>query len=483
MRTHLAVVCCIIVVTASAAAGPLLADPVADQMRKVRDTVAPSTVVVSYYVEREDGGRADARVLGTVVGQGNLVMFHSAAIPSQIALTQFHDFKVVVTKGDDLKTYDAEYLGKDDQAQVAFVRITDPLAVALPVLAFDEKVKIDVGDAVLSFAMLGEPDGYERVVQLTRISGQIEQPVVTYITSNGLGAPGTPVITLDGKVIGIIGMVRLNRGTNARPNLATVEVVWPTERFLERLKNPPKGGAMIKRPWIGIQTITPVTKDLAEYFKLGDRRGVIIGQVVEHSPAEKAGLKSEDIILAINGKDIKGTEGQLVENFGNDIRERKIGEVLTFDVWRAGKISPLKVTLAEQPKSAAEAERYRLSSFGLTVREMVLQDRLARELPPAETGVVVAFVDNAGWAHDGGLRADDIIKKVQDKDTPTLADFKKVFQEETKNKPKEIVLFVLRGTKETQLVRIEPRWEAPKPKTDTPPEKKPEGAEEPKPKQ
>jgi S1-C subfamily serine protease len=457
-------------------AAPLLADPMADQMRKVRDTVAPSTVVVSYYVERDDGGRADARVLGTVVGQGNLILFSSAAIPSQIPLTQFHDFKVIVTKGDDLKTFDAEYLGKDEQAQVAFVRITDPQAPALPVLAFDEKVKIEVGDAVLSFAMLGEPDGYERVVQSTRISGRIEQPVTTYVTANGLGAPGTPVITLDGKRVGIIGLVRLNRGTNARPNWATVAVVWPTERFIERLKNPPKGGAMVKRPWIGIQTLTAVTKDLAEYFKLGDRRGVIIGQVIPQSPAEKAGLKPEDIILAVNGKDLKGTEGQLVENFGNDIRERKIGEVLTFDVWRAGKIEPLKVTLAEQPPGPAEAERYRIASFGLTVREMVLQDRLTRELPPTETGVVVAFVDSAGWAQDGGLRTDDIIKKVQDKDAPTLADFKKVFQEETKNKPKEIVLFVLRGTKETQLVRLEPRWDAAKPKTDAAPEKKPEGA-------
>lgn len=455
---------------------PLLADPMADQMRKVRDAVAPSTVVVSYYVERDDGGRADARVLGTVVGQGNLILFSSVAIPSQIALTQFHDFKVIVTKGDDLKTFDAEYLGKDEQAQVAFVQVTDPQAPPLPVLSFDEKVKIDVGDPVLSFAMLGEPDGYGRVVQSTRISGRIDQPITTYVASSGLGSPGTPVIMLDGKVVGIIGLVRLNRGTNARPNWATVEVVWPTERFIERLRNPPKGGAMVKRPWIGIQTLTAVTKDLAEYFKLGDRRGVIIGQVVPQSPAEKAGLKPEDIILAVNGKDLKGTEGQLVENFGNDIRERKIGEVLTFDVWRAGKIEPLKVTLAEQPPGPAEAERYRIASFGLTVREMVLQDRLTRELPPTETGVVVAFVDSAGWAQDGGLRTDDIIKKVQAKDTPTLADFKRVFQEETKNKPKEIVLFVLRGTKETQLVRLEPRWDAAKPKTDAPPGKKPEGA-------
>jgi hypothetical protein len=112
----------------------------ADQMRKVRDAVAPSTVVVSYYVERDDGGRADARVLGTVVGQGNLILFSSVAIPSQIALTQFHDFKVIVTKGDDLKTFDAEYLGKDEQAQVAFVQVTDPQAPPLPVLSFDEKV-------------------------------------------------------------------------------------------------------------------------------------------------------------------------------------------------------------------------------------------------------------------------------------------------------------------------------------------------------
>jgi len=466
--------------TITLSAAPLRADPTADQIRKVRDALVPSTVVVSYYVDRDDGSRSDARIIGTVVGPGNLVMFSSAAIPSQIALTQFHDFKAIVTKGDDLMTFDAEYLGKDDQAQVAFLRITDPKAPPLPVIAFEQNAKPQTGDPVVSLTMLGEPDGYDRIIQASRVAGRIDQPVVTYLCAGGLGMLGTPVLTLEGKVIGIVGIVRLNRATNARPNWSNVEVIWPTERFMERLKNPPKGGGLVKRPWMGIETLTPVTKDLAEYFKLGDRRGVIIGHVVEKGPAEQAGLKAEDIVLAVNGKDIRGTEGQLVENFTNDIRERKIGEVLTLNVWRADKIETLKLTLAEQPKSAAEAERFRIASFGLTVREMVLGDRLTRELPTAETGVVVGFVDGGGWAHDGGLRADDIIKKVQDKDTPTLAEFKKVFSEEVKKKPKEIVLFVLRGTKETQLVRIEPRWDAAKP-PEKPPEKKPEGEGQPKP--
>lgn len=436
------------------------ADPLADQMRKVQAAVEPSTVIVSFYVERDDGAKADARVLGVVVGEGNLVMFSSAAIPSQLATSQFQDFKVIVTKGNDLREFEAEYLGKDDQSQVAFLRVTAAGAPALPVLGFDEKATVQVGDPLVSFDNLGEPDAYGRVAQLSRVAVRIEQPVPTYLCAGGLGLPGTPVVTLDGRAVGIVGFARLNRGTNARPKWAMVEVLWPAERFIERIKTPPEGGKMVKHPWLGVQTMTPVTKDLAEYFKLGDRRGVVIGQVVEKSPAEKGGLRAEDVVLSVNGKDITGTEGQLVENFANDIRQRKIDEEVTFEVWRGGKIEKIKITLVRQPKSPAEAERYRQKQFGLTVREMVLEDQLSRELPTDETGVVVAFLDPAGWAQDAGLDAGDIIKKVQDKDTSTLEAFKKVFEDEVAKKPKEIVVFVLRGKKDTQIIRIEPRWDA-----------------------
>jgi len=445
---------CVTALAASAA----VADPVGDQVRQVYEKVVPSTVIVSFYIQREGGERVGAHVLGTVINRNNVVMFSSAAIPSQVALSQFKDFAVIVSEGNDLAEYQADYLGKDEQAQVAFLKVNDEKAPKLPPLRFDKDATISVGDAVVSVDNLGEPDAYTRVCQMTRVAARIEQPVETYLCTSGLGSPGTPVATLDGKVVGIVGLVRLNQGTNAQPKWSLAKVVWPVERFAERLKNLPKGGKSVRQAWLGVHTLTPVTNELAEYFKLGDRCGVVVGQVIEDSPADKAGIKAEDIILGVAGKPISGTEGQLVENFMNDIRQRKVGEKVALEVWRDGKTRTCTVTLGPEPKSAAEAERYANPQFGLTVREMVIGDRLRRELPKDETGVVVAFLQPAGWAADGGLRRGDIIKRVQDQDTPDLTTFKKVFQGEMKKKPQEIVLFVLRGNKDTALVRIEPRW-------------------------
>jgi len=451
-----------LVAVALLAAVPAAADEMADQIRKVQAKVAPATVIVSFYIEREDGARAGAHVLGTVVGKDNLVMFSSAAIPSEFALSQFHDFKVKVTDGLDVNAYEAEYLGKDNQAQAAFVRVTDPKTPALPVLVFNEKAKVRVGDPLVSVANLGEPDGFARLLQPVRVVARIDQPVTTYLCTKGLGAPGSPVVTLDGKVVGIVGLVRLNQATNARPKWSVAQVLWPVERFIERLRNPPKGGKSVKQAWVGVHTLTPVTKDLAEYFKLGEGRGVVVGHVIEGSPADKAGLKPEDIILSVDGTAVSGTEGQLVENFINTIRQRDVGEKLTFEVWREGKTRQVAVTLAPAPKGPGEAERYAIEPFGMTVRELVASDRMARELPQDETGVVVLFLKPAGWAADGGLRMGDIIKKVQDRPTPDLKTFRKIFDDEVAQKPKEVVLFVLRGKKDTQLVRIEPRWDADK---------------------
>ncbi|HOI56614.1 MAG TPA: PDZ domain-containing protein [Phycisphaerae bacterium] len=438
-----------------------VADATAETLRTVLDKVQPSLVIVSFYIEADDGRKAEARFLGSVVGENNLVMFTSLVIRDNVAISQYKDFRVIVPGAVDGKSYTAEYLGKDDVAQVAFVRVTDPSAPKLPPLEF-EAAELQIGDPVVGFGNLGEPDAYKVMVQDTRVQVVIDKPFRLYPVDGDLGVPGTPVVTFDGKVVGLATIYVFNRGTNAQPQAGRTQIVWPTERFLERMKNPPEGGQQVKRPWMGVAGLEAVSEDLAEYHGLGERRGVVVGRIIAGSPSDKAGIKVEDLILSIGGKDIKGTEGQLVTAFQNEIRERKVGETVDVEVFRDGKVVPLKVTLEPQPKSEAEAVRYRNKQFGLGVRELVLDDTLVRELPNDEKGVIVHFIDSSGWADAAGLSDGDIIKKVQDREIAGIEDFERIFKEEVEKKPKEIVLFVLRGLKDkqTQLLRMEPRWDA-----------------------
>jgi len=131
-----------------------VADATAETLRTVLDKVQPSLVIVSFYIEADDGRKAEARFLGSVVGENNLVMFTSLVIRDNVAISQYKDFRVIVPGAVDGKSYTAEYLGKDDVAQVAFVRVTDPSAPKLPPLEF-EAAELQIGDPVVGFGNLG----------------------------------------------------------------------------------------------------------------------------------------------------------------------------------------------------------------------------------------------------------------------------------------------------------------------------------------
>lgn len=459
-RRTLTILAAMAALLAAATAGAR-ADDLADRIRAVTERVSRSLVTVSYYVERDDGSRVDARVLACVAGPENLVMMSSQAISDAVPMDQYKEFKIIVSDGTDLETYDATYLGKDDTAQVAFLRTSDASAPALPVLEFVEAPQFGIGTPVLTFGSLGEPDAYKLLVRMGRISTVLAKPFTMPMVDGNLGVLGTPVVTLDGKAVGIVGMHVLDRGESAGQNrMQRVQVIWPTERFAERLADPPTEGRRIRRAWLGVAELNPLTKDMAEFYGLGERRGVIVGRIIEGTPADRFGLKPADIILAIDGSDIAGAEGQLVRFFQNELKQKSVGQEVTFEVFRDGQTQQVKVTLGEEPLSAGEAARYENKQFGLKVRELVLLDTVLRELPRDEPGVMVDYVEPAGWAADGELAEGDIIKKVQDLPVEDVEAFEKVFEDAIAEKPEEVVLFVLRGKKETRLIRIEPRWDS-----------------------
>ena len=203
------------------------------------------------------------------------------------------------------------------------------------------------------------------------------------------------------------------------------------------------------------------SRELAEDFGLpADSGGMIIGGVVEESPAAKAGLRVGDVILGFRGvtlKPMNRAQGIFLEQAAQVVTADKVGMV----VWRDGEKLEVTLTAASPPKAAAQAERVMLSEIGMGVREIVLDDRFNLRLPKGEAGVVCESVAQATPASDAGLMPGDVLKKLNDEEIRDLSAFRKAFRALVKKQPEEVYFTVLRGGRDTLLCRMRPRWSGP----------------------
>jgi serine protease Do len=158
----------------------------------------------------------------------------------------------------------------------------------------------------------------------------------------------------------------------------------------------------VNRGRIGV-AIQGVNRDLAESFGLDRPRGALVSSVEPGSPAEKAGIKSGDVILAVDGKAVD----QSVD-LPRIVGETKPGTALALQVWRKGATQDLRVTVGEMPAekvaAAAAGDEAKQAKLGVSVRPLTAEERKARGL---DAGVVVETVD--GPAAKAGIRQGDVI--------------------------------------------------------------------------
>jgi serine protease Do len=158
----------------------------------------------------------------------------------------------------------------------------------------------------------------------------------------------------------------------------------------------------VTRGRIGV-AIQGVNRDLAESFGLDRPRGALVSSVEPGSPAEKAGIKSGDVILAVDGKAVD----QSVD-LPRIVGETKPGTALALQVWRKGATQDLRVTVGEMPAekvaAAAAGDEAKQAKLGVSVRPLTAEERKARGL---DAGVVVETVD--GPAAKAGIRQGDVI--------------------------------------------------------------------------
>ncbi|MBI4244206.1 MAG: PDZ domain-containing protein [Planctomycetes bacterium] len=237
-----------------------------------------------------------------------------------------------------------------------------------------------------------------------------------------------------------------------------------TKNILDLIKN--RSNLITKSSWTGIIEFDAVNQETASFLgiKSGDNTyGILVNEVVQGSPAHKAGLRSGDVLNKWDNESIKATTNEEVIEFKNKLSAIPAGTEVDIQYKRfgSGKTSTKssKITLETAPKSAKEAQTYHNESFG-TVFAEVTQDIVSSSAYLNENhigNVTVRDTESGGWFEMGGLRDMDIVLKINNKQTSSLADVKDALEQIEKEKPKDI-LFLIERAAETQFIKISPNW-------------------------
>jgi serine protease Do len=331
--------------------------------------------------------------------------------------------EVEVTLWDD-RSFSAKVIGTDAKTDIAVVKVEANDLVPAKVGDSD---KIEVGDWVVAS---GSPFGLTQTVTSGIISakGRSGVGIVEYedfIQTDAAINPGNsggPLVNLQGEVIGINTAIASRNGS-----FAGVGFSIPSN-LVTKIMHSIIDDGKVERGWLGA-AIQDLSKDLADSFGYDSTHGVLIGQVVPGSPAEKAGLKSGDIVVKFNGRQQKSAN-----NFRNQVAGTKPNTSAKLEVMRDGKPVTLTVkigTLEEKLTSheegaddVASQEEEGVTHLGMTVRN--LTPDLAQQLKVGEgiQGVVVSDVEAGSLAEEAGLRAGVVVMSVNGQPVQNVAQFK-----------------------------------------------------------
>jgi serine protease Do len=374
----------------------------------------------------------------------------------------------IAPAGTSEKTYPAEFLGMDVPSGLAFVKATGGSWEAI---SFVPSVTVKPGQPVYSAGLVGG-EGIRPVgVAMARVSAvlNIPEPLV-FVTGGTLMGIGAPVLTEDGKAIGLVdrqlylnyrAMVSGRAATMPLQSLQSASFFTPVDDFAYVLTNIPTGGAIRMIPWLGIGKMDAVTPATAGLLGLTGP-GIVIDQVFPGHPADKAGLHNRDVIVELDGRALEdfGNPAFTVKAFIDRIARKKEGDTADLTVLRDGQSQHLKVVLGTTPDLPSTANRYQSMRLGLAVREKVALDRFLDTTSAADQpGLIVLAVAPSGPAEAATLQADDVITKVNGQDVTTAKSVKEIVEDALVKDANATVNLVVRRGNQTLDIRIHPRAE------------------------
>ena len=324
--------------------------------------------------------------------------------------------EITVSLGDR-REYKAEVIGADERSDVALLKID---AENLPVLKIGRSKDLRVGEWVVA---IGSPFQLRFSVTSGIVSAKgrsipngSDSTYVPFIQTDvaiNPGNSGGPLFNLEGEVIGINSQIYTRSG-----GYMGVSFSIPIDYAMD-VADQLKENGYVARGWLGV-SIQEITSELAEALDMDVPKGALISQIVEDSPAEKSGLKEEDVILFFDGEEIFYSS-DLPLTVGAIRPDSEVNAM----VLRDGKKKTIKVTVGELPKDPELA----FNDTEKNILGLVVNNQTNTDNRNFLEGVLVSQVDPQGIAYRSGIRTGDIIYSLARIKVKNVAEFKDILSE------------------------------------------------------
>jgi len=373
------------------------------------------------------------------LGSGFVIDASGIVITNEHVIRNAEEITVILNNGTRLR---AELLGEDAYIDVAVLRVQP--STPLPVVKFADSDQIRVGEPVMA---IGNPSGLGGTVTAGIVSAKNRDirtsPFDNFIQTDAAinrGNSGGPLFNMAGDVIGINTLGLTPSGGSIGLNFAVpANTAQPIIAQLREFGE-------TRRGWLGVY-LQQLTNEIAEALRLDPPRGVLISGVDPRGPAGPAGMRTGDVIVNLNGREVRDSR-----QLQRIVAEAPVGTDVPVSVVRDGRSTELTVTLARREAPARMAPV--VSALGMELSGVTRALRRELELRDDVRGVVVIAVDPGSPAAGQGIRRGTVITEVHNTAVDSPGDFVRRVEALKAEGRRSAVFLVLAANGQTRLVAL-----------------------------
>ncbi len=312
--------------------------------------------------------------------------------------------KVQVLLADGSR-FEARVVGTDPKTDLAVVKID--AGKALPHVRFGDSDAVEVGEWVVA---IGHPRGLDQTVTTGIISAKHRRGITDpsgyqdFLQTDAAINPGNsggPLLNLRGEVVGVNAAIASTSG-----GFEGIGFAIPSN-MATHISRELIARGKVERGWLGV-SVQDLTHDLSKTMGIETTRGALVSEVLKASPAEKAGLKQGDVIVAYNGKEIRDAS-----QLRNEAASSPIGKEVRLTVLREGKKREVPVRIEAMESRALAAAPPIQERLGVTVRSATARESSRLKLRPGQ-GVMITRVEPGSPGAKAGLEPGDAILEVNE---------------------------------------------------------------------